>query len=224
MNELKHLAIIMDGNRRWAKQKGFIQSKGHEMGANVVEDVVRFCLDKKVETLTLYAFSIENWNRPKQEVKTLLLLLNKFLDTKKELFLKENIKFKPIGDIEELDEKLKEKLYDLQSSTKNNSKLNFNLAINYSAKNEIVRACNKVLQKGLAINEQNISSHLDTAEFGDVDLLVRTGGEQRISNFLLWQSSYAEFEFTPTLWPDFGYEELDRLVKVYEKKSRRFGR
>ena len=214
----------MDGNRRWAKQKGFIQSKGHEMGANVVEDVVRFCLDKKVETLTLYAFSIENWNRPKQEVKTLLLLLNKFLDTKKELFLKENIKFKPIGDIEELDEKLKEKLYDLQSSTKNNSKLNFNLAINYSAKNEIVRACNKVLQKGLAINEQNISSHLDTAEFGDVDLLVRTGGEQRISNFLLWQSSYAEFEFTPTLWPDFGYEELDRLVKVYEKKSRRFGR
>lgn len=224
MNELKHLAIIMDGNRRWAKQKGFIQSKGHEMGANVVEDVVRFCLDKKVETLTLYAFSIENWNRPKQEVKTLLLLLNKFLDTKKELFLKENIKFKPIGDIEELDEKLKEKLYDLQSSTKNNSKLNFNLAINYSAKNEIVRACNKVLQKGLTINEQNISSHLDTAEFGDVDLLVRTGGEQRISNFLLWQSSYAEFEFTPTLWPDFGYEELDRLVKVYEKKSRRFGR
>ena len=214
----------MDGNRRWAKQKGFIQSKGHEMGANVVEDVVRFCLDKKVETLTLYAFSIENWNRPKQEVKTLLLLLNKFLDTQKELFLKENIKFKPIGDIEELDEKLKEKLYDLQSSTKNNSKLNFNLAINYSAKNEIVRACNKVLQKGLAINEQNISSHLDTAEFGDVDLLVRTGGEQRISNFLLWQSSYAEFEFTPTLWPDFGYEELDRLVKVYEKKSRRFGR
>ena len=214
----------MDGNRRWAKQKGFIQSKGHEMGANVVEDVVRFCLDKKVETLTLYAFSIENWNRPKQEVKTLLLLLNKFLDTKKELFLKENIKFKPIGDIEELDEKLKEKLYDLQSSTKNNSKLNFNLAINYGAKNEIVRACNKVLQKGLAINEQNISSHLDTAEFGDVDLLVRTGGEQRISNFLLWQSSYAEFEFTPTLWPDFGYEELDRLVKVYEKKSRRFGR
>lgn len=224
MNELKHLAIIMDGNRRWAKQKGFIQSKGHEMGANVVEDVVRFCLDKKVETLTLYAFSIENWNRPKQEVKTLLLLLNKFLDTKKELFLKENIKFKPIGDIEELDEKLKEKLYDLQSSTKNNSKLNFNLAINYSAKNEIVRACNKVLQKGLTINEQNISSHLDTAEFGDVDLLVRTGGEQRISNFLLWQSSYAEFEFTPTLWPDFGYEELDRLVKIYEKKSRRFGR
>ncbi len=214
----------MDGNRRWAKQKGFIQSKGHEMGANVVEDVVRFCLDKKVETLTLYAFSIENWNRPKQEVKTLLLLLNKFLDTKKELFLKENIKFKPIGDIEELDEKLKEKLYDLQSSTKNNSKLNFNLAINYSAKNEIVRACNKVLQKGLTINEQNISSHLDTAEFGDVDLLVRTGGEQRISNFLLWQSSYAEFEFTPTLWPDFGYEELDRLVKIYEKKSRRFGR
>ena len=197
MNELNHLAIIMDGNGRWAKRRGLLRTKGHETGANVVEQMCEFCIDEGVAVLSLYAFSTENWKRPKSEVAFLMELLHKFLLSKRESFIKNGIKFNVIGDESPLSDKLKNEINEIKNATAQNSRLKLNLALNYGAKDEILRAFRRFCEKN--------------------------GGEQRLSNFMLWQASYAEFAFTPTLWPDFTREELGEIVANFRGKNRRFG-
>lgn len=223
MNKLNHLAIIMDGNGRWAKKHGFLRSSGHENGAQVVQKIAEFCLKENIKNLTLYAFSTENWKRPKKEVDFLMTLLKKFLRQKSDDFIKNGIKFHTIGDIDALNDELKFEISNLKSQTKNNTRLNLVLAINYGSKNEVIRAIKKIVANKDVISEESIGSYLDTNEFGDVDLLIRTGGETRLSNFLLWQSSYAELHFTSTLWPDFNEIELKKIVEIYRLKHRKFG-
>lgn len=223
MNKLNHLAIIMDGNGRWAKKRGFIRTKGHDSGANVVENVAKFCIDKDIKNLTLYAFSTENWTRPKSEVEYLIKLFKEFLIKKEEIFIKNEIKFETIGDLSKFDDELLNLITKIKEKTAIFNKLTLTLAVNYGSKDEIVRTVKKLISKGDEINETTISQNLDTAKIGDVDLLIRTGGEQRLSNFLLWQASYAELFFTPTLWPDFSYNELEKIVEKYTKIHRKFG-
>lgn len=223
MNKLNHLAIIMDGNGRWAKKRGFIRTKGHDSGANVVENVAKFCIDKDIKNLTLYAFSTENWARPKSEVEYLIKLFKEFLIKKEEIFIKNEIKFETIGDLSKFDDELLNLIAKIKEKTAIFNKLTLTLAVNYGSKDEMVRTVKKLISKGDEINETTISQNLDTAKIGDVDLLIRTGGEQRLSNFLLWQASYAELFFTPTLWPDFSYNELEKIVEKYTKIHRKFG-
>lgn len=223
MNKLNHLAIIMDGNGRWAKKRGFIRTKGHDSGANVVENVAKFCIDKDIKNLTLYAFSTENWTRPKSEVEYLIKLFKEFLIKKEEIFIKNEIKFETIGDLSKFDDELLNLITKIKEKTAIFNKLTLTLAVNYGSKDEIVRTVKKLISKGDEINETTISQNLDTVKIGDVDLLIRTGGKQRLSNFLLWQASYAELFFTPTLWPDFSYNELEKIVEKYTKIHRKFG-
>ncbi|MBR8462944.1 di-trans,poly-cis-decaprenylcistransferase [Campylobacter sp. faydin G-140] len=221
MNELRHLAIIMDGNGRWAKRQGFLRTKGHEVGANVVEKMCEFCIDSGIKILSLYAFSTENWKRPQKEVDFLMNLLKKFLISKRENFVKNGIKFTTIGDISVFSNELKSEIINLKELTKDNKKLKLNLAINYGSRDELIRAMRELNRIKLEINETNITQMLD--ESSDIDLLVRTGGEQRLSNFMLWQASYAELAFTQTLWPDFTRDELEQIVTKFKNKNRRFG-
>lgn len=223
MNKLNHLAIIMDGNGRWAKNRSLVRTNGHKKGADVVNDIAIYCVKNEIKNLTLYAFSTENWKRPKSEVDFLLNLLLKFIKLKEGLFLQNNIKFHTIGDLTPFNNELKEAIANLKNKTKDNYGLNLILAINYGSQNEIVRAVNLALQNGFKIDEKSIANHLDSANFGDVDLLIRTGGEQRLSNFLLWQSSYAELVFTPTLWPDFTSKELEEIIAKFKSIHRKFG-
>ena len=213
----------MDGNGRWAKKRGFIRTKGHDSGANVVENVAKFCIDKDIKNLTLYAFSTENWARPKSEVEYLIKLFKEFLIKKEEIFIKNEIKFETISDLSKFDDELLNLITKIKEKTAIFNKLTLTLAVNYGSKDEIVRAVKKLISKGDEISEATISQNLDTAKIGDVDLLIRTGGEQRLSNFLLWQTSYAELFFTPTLWPDFSYNELEKIVEKYTKIHRKFG-
>ncbi|ARR02413.1 undecaprenyl diphosphate synthetase [Campylobacter vicugnae] len=223
MNKLNHLAIIMDGNGRWAKNRSLVRTNGHKKGADVVSDIAIYCAKNNIKNLTLYTFSTENWKRPKSEVDFLLNLLLKFIKLKEGLFLQNNIRFHTIGDLSPFSNELKDAIANLKNKTQNNNGLNLILAINYGSQNEIVRAVNLALENGYKITEQSISKHLDSASFGDVDLLIRTGGEQRLSNFLLWQSSYAELAFTPTLWPDFNSKELEDIISKFKSAHRKFG-
>ncbi len=223
MNELNHLAIVMDGNGRWAKSRALVRTNGHEVGAAKVEEIAIFCAGEGVKTLTLYAFSTENWKRPKTEVDFLMKLLVKFLRGKREMFTSNNIKFETIGDILAFPGDVQSEISNLKELTKDASGLNLVLALNYGGRDEIVRAARACVSAGEEISEENLSSRLDTARFGDVDLLVRTGGEQRLSNFLLWEASYAELAFTPTLWPDFTLGELAEIIAKYRGVKRRFG-
>ncbi|WP_169974795.1 MULTISPECIES: polyprenyl diphosphate synthase [unclassified Campylobacter] len=221
MNSLKHLAIIMDGNGRWAKKQGLIRTKGHEAGANVVEAMCEFCIRNDIKILSLYAFSTENWSRPKSEVDFLMDLLLKFLVSKKESFIKNEINFNVIGDIMPFNDKLRDEILNLKSLTKDNKKLKLNLAINYGAKDEILRALKRMQEQNLDINEVNLEANLDESE--PIDLLIRTGGEKRLSNFMLIQASYAELAFIDTLWPDFTSLELEKIVQNFYQINRRFG-
>lgn len=223
MNALNHLAIIMDGNGRWAKNRTLIRTDGHKKGADTVENIAIYCAKNGIKNLTLYAFSTENWKRPKSEVDFLLNLLLKFIKLKENLFLENSIRFHTIGDLSPFSAELKNAIANLKDKTKDNSRLNLILAINYGSQNEIVRAVNSALANGVKIDEKSISNHLDSADFGDVDLMIRTGGEHRLSNFLLWQSSYAELAFTPTLWPDFDTKELDEMISKFKITHRKFG-
>ena len=223
MNALNHLAIIMDGNGRWAKNRTLVRTDGHKKGADTVENIAIYCAKNGIKNLTLYAFSTENWKRPKSEVDFLLNLLLKFIKLKENLFLENSIRFHTIGDLSPFNTQLKNAIANLKDKTKDNSRLNLILAINYGSQNEIVRAVNSALASGVKIDEKSISSHLDSADFGDVDLMIRTGGEHRLSNFLLWQSSYAELAFTPTLWPDFDTKELDEMISKFKITHRKFG-
>lgn len=223
MNNLQHLAVIMDGNGRWAKRRALLRTDGHKKGAEVIDLLCEFCLENGVKTLTLYAFSTENWSRPKAEVSFLLKLLGDFLTKKENEFLKNQIRFKAIGDTTKFEPLLQNKITHLQEATQTCARLNLLVGLNYGGKDEIVRAVKRLAEKGQEVSQDNIAQNLDTAGFGEVDLLVRTGGEARLSNFLLWQASYAELAFTPTLFPDFTKAELESIVQKFHATHRRFG-
>ncbi|MDD5406876.1 MAG: di-trans,poly-cis-decaprenylcistransferase [Sulfurovaceae bacterium] len=222
-SELEHLAIIMDGNGRWAKSRGLQRTKGHEKGAEVIRDITEYCSNHPtLQTLTLYAFSTENWKRPKLEVDFLMRLLDKYLANELETYCKCNVRFETIGDINHLSSSLQKRIETTKEATKNHNKLTQILALNYGSRDEITRAVNKVLDQNLVVTEENINKMLDTP-YSDVDLIIRTSGEQRLSNFLLWQSSYSEFYFTSTLWPDFTPIELDDIIAKFYDRDRTFG-
>jgi undecaprenyl diphosphate synthase len=219
----KHIAIIMDGNGRWAKERGLKRTAGHEEGAEVVRKITEHCAKVGIKYLTLYAFSTENWARPKIEVEYLMRLLKKFLENEKENYLQNNIRFKAIGDLSKFSKSLQASIENIENETKNCTGLTQVLALNYGSRDEITRAVKKVVAKGLEITQENINNSLDTTNVPDVDLLIRTSGEVRISNYLLWQSAYAEMFFTQTYWPEFTPNELDDIISDYGKRERRFG-
>ncbi len=226
MSEIKipnHIAIIMDGNGRWAKERGLNRTAGHEEGAKTVRKITQYCSDIKVKYLTLYAFSTENWERPKLEVEFLMKLLEKYLKKELEVYLQNNIRFKAIGDLSRFSKSLQNTIFETQNKTANCSGLTQVLALNYGSKNEIIRAIKKLNELNLEVTEQNFESCLDTAGMGDVDVLIRTSGEVRLSNYLLWQNAYAEMFFTQTYWPDFNASELDDILSDFSKRERRFG-
>jgi len=221
---LKHLAIIMDGNGRWAKQRGLSRTKGHEQGAEVIRNITTYCAkDTEIETVTFYAFSTENWKRPKLEVEFLMKLLDKYLKDELKTYQEHGVKFMAIGDIDSFSKALQKRIFDTQEATKNNTNLIQVLALNYGGRSEITTAVNSLIEKGKQkISVEDINDALQTP-YSDIDLLVRTSGEERISNFLLWQLSYAEFYFSPTLWPDFNTNELKEIIDTYKNRNRRFG-
>jgi undecaprenyl diphosphate synthase len=219
-----HLAIIMDGNGRWATNKGLKRVEGHKKGAQVVKEITNYCLkNNNIKYLTLYTFSTENWKRPKIEVEFLMKLLEKWLKDELENYINNNVKFETIGNISIFSKKLQETIKLTKEKTKNNDGLTQVLALNYGSRNEITRAVKKLCKSGEEVNEDNINKNLDSNFMPDVDLLVRTSGEIRLSNFLLWQMAYAEMFFTETLWPDFKEEELENIIEKFKNRNRRFG-
>lgn len=224
-NELipKHIAIIMDGNGRWAKERGLKRTAGHEEGAKVVREITTHCSNIGVKYLTLYAFSTENWTRPKLEVEFLMKLLERYFKNELPVYLENNVKFKAIGDLTKFSKKLQNVIRNVEEKTKNCTGLTQVLALNYGSRDEITRAVKKVVEKNLEINEKNITQNLDTGSIPDVDLLIRTSGEIRVSNYLLWQIAYAEMFFTQTYWPEFSSNELDDIISDFHKRERRFG-
>ncbi|MDQ1243765.1 MAG: undecaprenyl diphosphate synthase [Campylobacterota bacterium] len=222
MNRARHIAIIMDGNGRWAEQKGQKRVKGHEAGAKVVRTITEFCAaDMDIERLTLYAFSTENWKRPRLEVEYLMKLLQKYLESELDTYIKNNIRFEPIGDIRAFSPSLQKTIKEVKEKTAHCDGLVQSLALNYGAKDEILRAINKIKKSEDDITEAMLSNALDCKH--NVDLLIRTGGDHRLSNFLLWQAAYAELFFTDTLWPDFTTAELENIIKDFTKIERKFG-
>jgi undecaprenyl diphosphate synthase len=222
-NSIKHIAIIMDGNGRWAKEKGLNRTAGHEAGAKTVRDITIHCSNIGVKYLTLYAFSTENWTRPKLEVAFLMKLLEKYFISELSVYLENNVKFKAIGDLSRFSKKLQNIIKDTQDKTSSCTGLTQILALNYGSKDEIVRAVKKLQDKNLEVTEENINNHLDTGDIDAVDLLIRTSGEVRVSNYLLWQIAYAEMSFTKTYWPEFTSYELDDIIDDFNKRERRFG-
>ena len=219
----QHIAIIMDGNGRWAKEQGLNRTAGHEKGASTVREVTIHCSDIGIKYLTLYAFSTENWSRPKLEVEFLMKLLERYFKSELEIYLKNNVRFKAIGDISKFSKKLQTIIKDTEDKTSSCTGLTQILALNYGSRDEIVRAVKKLNEQNLEVSEENINSCLDTANIPDVDLLIRTSGEVRISNYLLWQIAYAEMFFTQTYWPEFSTMELDDIISDFNKRERRFG-
>jgi len=222
MNSAKHIAIIMDGNGRWAELQGKKRIKGHEAGAEVVKDITTYCANhKSIERLTLYAFSTENWKRPRLEVEFLMKLLERYLKNELPIYLKNNVRFEPIGDIKSFSKSLRKTIKDVECATTHCNGLVQSLALNYGAKDEILRAINSLKDLDEEITETIFNKTLDCKE--SVDILIRTGGEHRLSNYLLWQSAYAELFFIDTLWPDFTTDELEKIIKKFTKIERRFG-
>ena len=222
-NVPKHIAIIMDGNGRFAKEQGLKRTAGHEEGAKVVRKITIHCAKLGIKYLTLYAFSTENWKRPKLEVDFLMKLLENYLKSELETYLENNIRFQAIGDRTRFSKKLQSIINETEEKTKKASGLTQVLALNYGSRDEITRAVKQLNKQGLDVTEENIESCLDTAGMPDVDLLIRTSGEVRISNYLLWQCAYAEMFFTPTYWPEFSEAELDDILSDFSKRERRFG-
>jgi undecaprenyl diphosphate synthase len=225
-----HVAIIMDGNGRWAKQRHLPRVEGHRVGVESVRAVVRACGEAGVKYLTLYAFSVENWNRPKDEVDTLMKYLARFLKSEIAELTRNNVKLEVIGQIYRLPEFVQEQLHKTQAALAKNNGLTLILALSYGGRTELVEATRAIAEKvkkgqieAAEINEQIISQHLYTRHFPDPDLLIRTSGEMRVSNFLLWQISYAELVVTPTLWPDFRKAQFFAALEEYTKRHRRFG-
>ena len=231
MSVPRHVAIILDGNGRWAKAKGLPRTAGHTAGAKNVEVVCEEAYNMGIEYLTLYAFSTENWNRSKEEVTALMNLLNQYLKNCLKTAKKNNMRIRVIGDISRLDPSMQEKICLLEKESTSYTGLNLTIAINYGSRDEIVRGIKRMYQDveehkldADAISEDTVSKYLDTADLPDPDLMIRTSGEQRLSNYLLWQLAYAEFYFTPVAWPDFHGEELRKAVEAYENRDRRYGK
>ncbi|MBP9001806.1 MAG: isoprenyl transferase [Lachnospiraceae bacterium] len=226
----KHVAIILDGNGRWAKSKGLPRNAGHVQGARVVEDMCEITYNMGIQYFTVYAFSTENWSRPKDEVDALMKLLRNYMVNAKKRANKNNMCVRVIGDKTGLDWDLQESIRDLEESTKNNTGLHFQIAINYGGRDEITRAVRRLsadVAEGKleadSVTDETLNSYLDTAGLPDPDLLIRTCGEQRISNFLLWQLAYTEFYFCDKAWPDFNKKELERAIESYNTRNRKFG-
>lgn len=227
----RHIAIIMDGNGRWAKSRGLPRAAGHRAGAEAVREVVSACQDLGVEFLTLYAFSSENWNRPQKEIDSLMSLLERFLKSKAQEFSDKNVRLRSIGRTELLPPSCRYELDKAIEATKGNTGLTLILALSYGSREEITDAARRIVTKvqdgelSLSeIDEQHFADHLDTAQYPDPDLLIRTSGELRLSNFLLWQLSYAEFYVTQKNWPDFRKSDFLEAIDDYSRRNRRFGR
>lgn len=219
----KHIAIIMDGNGRWAKHRGLKRTAGHEEGAKVVRTITTHCAKLGVKFLTLYAFSTENWSRPKLEIEFLMKLLEKYLSNELSVYLENNVRFQAIGDLSKFSASLQKRIKQTQEKTAKCTGLTQILALNYGSRNEITRAVQKLIDQQLEVNEHHINICLDTANIPEVDILIRTSGEVRLSNFLLWQSAYAEMFFVQKYWPEFTSYDLDDIIDDFIKRERRFG-
>lgn len=230
MNIPQHVAIILDGNGRWAKSKGMPRNYGHTAGAKNVEVICEDAYNLGIKYLTLYAFSTENWNRPDSEVEALMKLLNTYLKNCIKRANKNDMRVRVLGDISRLDEKFQNTILELEEATKENAGLNLQIALNYGSRDEMIRAMKKMVadydEKKLSIEditEEKFAGYLDTKGIPDPDLMIRTSGEQRLSNYLLWQLAYSEFYFTPVPWPDFDKKELEKAIEVYNQRDRRYG-
>ena len=222
MNTAKHIAIIMDGNGRWAELQNKKRVKGHEAGAKVVKEITTYCSNNaEIQRLTLYAFSTENWKRPRLEVEFLMKLLERYLKNELSSYLENNVKFEAIGDIRAFSKSLQKTIHTIEEKTAHCDGLVQSLALNYGAQDEILRAVNSLNKYNKNITLEMLNNALDCKQ--DVDMLIRTGGDKRLSNFLLWQSAYAELFFTDTLWPDFTSKELEKIIQKFIKVERRFG-
>lgn len=226
----QHVAIILDGNGRWAKAKGMPRNYGHMQGAKAVEDILEVARDMGIKYLTVYAFSTENWNRPETEVSALMTILRQYLKTSIKKSMKNNVRCRVIGERSRLSDDIKSAIEELEETTKNNTGLQFTIAINYGSRDEITRAVRRLAAKCAdgslkpeEITEQMISDNLDTWDLPDPDLMIRTCGEQRISNYLLWQCAYTEFYYAQVAWPDFDKEQLQMALDSYGKRDRKYG-
>lgn len=226
-----HVAIILDGNGRWAKKRFMPRNYGHAQGSKAVEQICEDAWNMGIKYLTVYAFSTENWARPEKEVDALMKLLRNYMKDCIERTSKNNMRVRVLGDKTKLPQDLQESIAHLEKTSANNTGLNFNIALNYGSRDEIIRAVKKMTQDAVAqkisvdeINEQLFDSYLDTADVPDPDLLIRTSGEQRLSNYLLWQLAYTEFYFTEVLWPDFDKKQLEKAIEFYNGRDRRFGK
>lgn len=229
-NVPRHVAIILDGNGRWAKARHMPRKYGHAQGAKTVENICEEAYKMGIRYLTVYAFSTENWNRPKDEVDALMNLLREYMQTCLKTAEKNRMCVRVLGDKTRLEQDIRSRIQELEEATRENDGLHFQIAINYGGRDEIVRAVRKLAEQAAAgeiapaqISEERISAFLDTAGLPEPDLLIRTCGEQRLSNFLLWQSAYTELYFTPAPWPDFTKEELKKAVEAYNRRDRRYG-
>lgn len=226
----KHIGIIMDGNGRWAKRRGLPRSAGHRQGAKTLESIMDYCISLGVEALTVYAFSTENWKRPEEEVSALMELLYSYLMSAEKRFAEKNVRLIVSGDISKLGDKLQAAIEHAKDVTKEGKALTLNLALNYGGRDEIVRAVRGIsaeVKNGkinpLDIDEAMFTSYLDTAGLSEVDLIIRPSGEQRLSNFLLWQAAYSEFWFSDICWPDFQENDMRAAIIAYQNRNRRFG-
>ena len=222
MNPLNHVAIIMDGNGRWGLKYKKQRNAGHKEGLNTIEKIIKVSIKQKIKHLTLYAFSTENWKRPKSEIKYLFSLLENFLLTKIEDLNKQNIKLKIIG-LKNFSPKLNKLLRQSEQKTKNNTKLQINLALNYGSKFELINAFKKLKKSKKTINEKNLNDYLQTKDIPDPEILIRTGNTKRLSNFLLWQVAYSEIFFEKKLWPDFTRKDYIKIIKTFRNIKRNYG-
>ena len=221
----EHIAIIMDGNGRWAKSKGLPRNAGHAAGSKKFKDIARYCNKIGVKHLTVYAFSTENWRRPPEEVQGIMNILRDYLKDSKN-YIKENIRLTFIGDRTPLPDDIKELMLTAEKDSENATGLTCHIAVNYGGRDEIVNALKSIVEKGIApedINEELISASLYTRDYPDPELIIRPSGELRLSNFLIWQAAYSEFWFSDVLWPDFSKRDLDKAIDDYNKRNRRFG-
>ena len=218
-----HVAIIMDGNGRWGIKKKNSRKFGHKKGLKTVEKIINVAIKKKIKFLTLFVFSTENWKRPSSEINYLFKILSIYIDKEIENLKKRNIKIKIIGNLKPFPKNLKLKLYNVQSSTKYNKKIQINMALNYGSREEIITTVNKLKKKKIVINEKNISKYLYTGDIPDPEILIRTGNTYRISNFLSWQCIYSEIFFVKKMWPDFNENDFNRIILKFKKINRNFG-
>ncbi len=223
MNPPKHVAIIMDGNGRWGIKRKNSRNYGHKVGVKVVDKIIREAISQKIKYLTLYTFSTENWKRPKNEISFLINLLENYIHKELKKLVKNKIKIKIIGNIKKFPNSLKLKLIETEKLTKNNNKIQINIALNYGSKEELVRTIKKLNKKLLPINNKNISDNLYTAHIPDPEILIRTGNRKRLSNFLLWQLSYSEIYFEKKLWPDFSIKDFKKIISNFSNVQRNFG-